>query len=123
MADEVPAGPVDFVVATVVFLVELAALAGLALLGWATTGPDWTRVALTVLLPVVAAGLWGTMLSPRAARPLPDLLRLGLRAVVLVAGAAGYWAAGLVTVTVTMLVGVVVATAYDRRVARVAGSA
>jgi Protein of unknown function (DUF2568) len=113
----------DFVVAGLVFLLELAGLAGLALAGWSTTGPTWTRVAFAALLPVVAAVLWGTLLSPRARRPLSDGLRLTLRALVLAAGAAGYWAAGLWLGTAIMAIGIVIATASDRQVSRVADAA
>ena len=61
---------------TLRFVLELCALAALAYGGWHTPGPVWSRLLLTVALPLVAAVVWGRWVAPKASRPLPDPQRL-----------------------------------------------
>lgn len=60
------------------FLLELAALAALAYWGVRTGTSLLTRLALAVLAPLFAAGVWGTFVAPTAPYRLPGLPRLGL---------------------------------------------
>ena len=52
--------------ATVAFASELAALAALAVGGWALPGATAVRVVAAVGLPLVAAVLWGLFAAPHA---------------------------------------------------------
>ena len=58
------------------FLAELGMLACFAIGGWQVRDSTLTSVVLAVLLPLVAAAVWGRWVAPRAARRLPDPLRL-----------------------------------------------
>ena len=75
------------------FLLELAALAGLAIWGWGT-GPTGVNVVLAVAAPLAAAALWGAFVAPRAPRHPGDPWRLLLEAAVFGAGALAFAAAG-----------------------------
>jgi hypothetical protein len=52
--------------ATVAFASELAALAALAVGGWALPGPTALRLTAAIGLPLAAAGLWGLFAAPHA---------------------------------------------------------
>ena len=58
---------------TVAFLAELAALAAFAVWGWSVGASTGTRVLLAVVLPAVAAMLWGVFAAPRAPVQVPAL--------------------------------------------------
>ena len=58
------------------FGLELCALAALGYEGWQVPGPVWARLLAAVALPLAAAVVWGRWVAPKAARPLPDPLRL-----------------------------------------------
>lgn len=58
------------------FLLELAALAGLAVWGVHVGTPAWDKVALAMAAPVAMAVVWGLWVAPRAVRRLPDPARL-----------------------------------------------
>ena len=57
------------------FLTELAMLAGLAVAGWRLGGGVVLGVVFAVLLPVVAAVVWGAFIGPKAQRRLPEPTR------------------------------------------------
>ncbi|HEU4675435.1 MAG TPA: YrdB family protein [Motilibacteraceae bacterium] len=58
------------VVQGLAFIVELAALAALAVWGWRTGGSAPVKVVLAVLAPAALAGVWGAFLAPRSRRRL-----------------------------------------------------
>ncbi len=60
----------------VVFLDELSLLAVLVITGARTDGPVVVRVVAAVVLPVVAAVVWGLWLAPRARMRLAYPVRL-----------------------------------------------
>ena len=62
-------------VLTVRFLTELAMLAGLAVAGARLGDGVAFSVVDAVLLPVVAAVVWGVFIAPRASRRLPEPAR------------------------------------------------
>ncbi len=64
--------PVRGAVLLVRFLSELAMLAGLAVAGAHLGGGVVLNIVFAVLLPVVAAVLWGAFVAPRAGRRLPE---------------------------------------------------
>jgi len=76
------------------FLLELLALAGLALWGW-RTGPTGVSVVLAIAAPLAAAALWGSFVAPKAQRHPGDPWRLLLEAVVFGAGTLAFAGAGL----------------------------
>jgi hypothetical protein len=63
------------VVLTVRFLTELALLGGLALAGTQLGGGLALAIVDAILLPVVAAAIWGLFIAPRAPRRLPEPAR------------------------------------------------
>lgn len=60
------------VVLTVRFLTELALLGGLALAGTQLGSGVALAIVDAVLLPLVAAAIWGLFIAPRARRRLPE---------------------------------------------------
>jgi Protein of unknown function (DUF2568) len=94
------------------FIVELAALGGLAYWG-AHTGSGLISVLLAVAAPLAAAVVWGTFAAPKAARRLPRAPRVAVEATVFgLAGAGlavtgrGLWAG--VFIAVALVNGVLV---------------
>lgn len=76
-----------------VFVCELAMLAGLAVIG-ATVGHGRAMaIVLGIAFPVIAAVIWGVFLSPKAAVELPELARLVGRVVLM--GGTGVGLLGL----------------------------
>lgn len=98
-----------------VFVCELAMLAGLAVIG-AALGTGWAAsIGLAVALPVAAAALWTCYLAPSAARRLRRMPRLALKLVLFVGAgvslaAVGYPVAGL-TFALSSAVSVIAANA------------
>ena len=63
------------------FLLEVGALAAFAVWGWHTGDSTWTRVVLAVGTPLIAAGLWGRFIAPKAKNRLKDPGRAGVEVV------------------------------------------
>ena len=83
------------------FLLELAALAGLAIWGWGT-GPTGVNIVLAVAAPLAAAAIWGAFVSPKASRHPGDPWRLLLELAVFGAGTLAFAAAGAGWVAVAL---------------------
>jgi uncharacterized membrane protein YwaF len=94
--------PVD-ALDVLVFIVELVLLAILAVAG-ARLGSHATAIALAVLLPAVAAVLWGLYLAPRASRRLPHPGRLVAKLALMLAASALLVAAAAVAWGLAFLV-------------------
>lgn len=62
-------------------LAELAMLGGLAWGGWHVTDSTALSLMTAVLLPVMAAVVWGRWVAPRAGHRLPDPARAGVELV------------------------------------------
>ena len=82
------------------FLLELAAVAGLATAGWRLSSSPWHWVA-AIALPVVAMLIWGVFNVPddpsrsgAAPVPVPGVVRLLLELAILVGGAFALWLSG-----------------------------
>jgi hypothetical protein len=100
-------------VLTLRFLLELALLAGAAVVGWRVGGGGIPGALLAVIGAVVVAVLWGLAIAPRARRRWPDPRRLMLELVIfaVVGGAlaaTGSAAAGLVLAVASAVVAVAV---------------
>ncbi len=85
------------------FLLELALLAGLAIVGWALPGAGWARVLFALALPVAAAVVWGLLVSPKATFAAPLLLRIAVEVLLFGLAALGLWLAGLTAFAVVLL--------------------
>jgi len=76
------------------FLAEIGTLVCLGTGGWQLGDSLLASLALSAVLPLVAAGVWGRWVAPRASRRLRDPARLGVEvtlfaaALFLVMGAA-----------------------------------
>lgn len=90
-------GPPVGVIALVRFVSEMVLLVALGYLGWRLGGNIYTSMALSVVLPLAAIGVWGLWIAPRATRRLADPARLGLEVVLF-----GVTAVGLVLVSTWM---------------------
>lgn len=88
------ASPLLATALTVRFLLELALLAGIAVLAWNLTG-GWWRWLAALLSVVAVAVVWGLFLSPKAAVPLPWPATLGIETVLFVGTGAGLFVIGL----------------------------
>ncbi len=75
-------------------LLELGALAALAVWGW-RVGDGVLRVLLAVGAPALAAVVWGTLVAPKAAHRLTDPGRLFVEILVFGAAVVGLAASGL----------------------------
>jgi hypothetical protein len=104
------------------FVLELVAVVSFGILGWRAFDTPW-RFVLVVLLPVVAAAIWGMFAVPgdpsRNGTPtvgVPGTVRLVVEILVLGGGAAALWAAALPIAALVSAVVLVVyqALAYDR---------
>jgi hypothetical protein len=85
------------------FVLELAALAGLA--DWGLhTGSGLARIVLAIAVVVAAAVVWGMWCAPKSTRRLPQPGRTVVEAAVFCAGAAGFAAAGHTTAAVVFAV-------------------
>jgi hypothetical protein len=71
------------------FLLELAALAALAVTGLSLDASLIVRVAVAILAPLVAALVWGRWCAPRSPRRLETTPRIVVELVVLLGSAAG----------------------------------
>ena len=78
----------------------MGALAGFAYWGWHTGDSTWTRVALATGTPLIAAGLWGRFIAPKAKTRLEDPLRAGIEVVFFAGATAALALAGAGTVAV-----------------------
>ena len=76
------------------FLLELAMLAALCAWGFVVGPNPVARVGLGLGAPVLAAVLWGTFLSPRAAVVLPGPARVAMELVLFAAATLALVAAG-----------------------------
>lgn len=92
-------------VLTVRFLTELALLAGLAVAGARLGAGIVLRIVDAVLLPVVAAALWGLFIAPRAPRRLSEPTRFVVEFVLFAAAGVALALSGW------LVVGVVIAVA------------
>lgn len=104
------------------FLLELAAFASVGIYGWRAFDAPW-QFALVVLLPVLAATVWGTFAVPgdpsrsgKAPVAVAGPVRLGVEIIVLFGGAAALWLAELPRWALVSVVVLVVyhLLAYDR---------
>ncbi len=90
------------------FLLELCALGALGYWGFKTGSGTVAKITLGIGAPLVAAVVWGTFLSPRAAVVLPGVLVLVLQALVFASAAVGLAATGHRTLALVFGVIVVV---------------
>jgi hypothetical protein len=80
------------------FFLELAALAGLAVWGFQPAHSGWQKILLGIVVPVLAAAVWGIFRVPndpgQAVVAVPGILRLILELGILGGAAFGLYAAG-----------------------------
>lgn len=88
------------------FLLELCALGALSYWGFKTGGGALAKIGLGIGVPLVAAAVWGTFLSPQAPVQVFGLLVLLLQVLIFGAAAAGLLATG--HPTLALVFGVIV---------------
>ena len=64
------------------FLLELCALAAVGYWGFQAGERLPVRIVLGIGAPLLAAGVWGAFVAPKATRRLPDPWRMGLELVI-----------------------------------------
>ena len=79
---------------TIRFLLELALLAGVAILTYSLV-PGWWRWPAAIAAVLAVAAFWGLVLSPKAAVALPGPAALGIEAALFVGTGAGLFLIGL----------------------------
>ncbi|PYE50410.1 YrdB family protein [Deinococcus yavapaiensis] len=84
------------------FVLELCLLAALAYWGWRTGTSLGMRVLLAVTAPLLAAVVWGALVSPRAPVRLPLSLHLLVQLFVFGAAVAALFAVGRSTLAWTL---------------------
>jgi hypothetical protein len=96
------------------FVLELAALAGIAIGAW-STGSGWASWLGSVVAPLIAATAWGVFTVPddpsrpgQARVPVAGWVRLLLEVAVFGAGALGFWVAGVRTAAWIYLLALIV---------------
>jgi hypothetical protein len=87
-------GPFDHVNLVLRFVLELVMLVGLAWAAAALVSGTWQSIAVAVLAPVVAIGLWGVFVAPGSRRRLADPARLVVELVLFAVTGALVAAAG-----------------------------
>lgn len=97
------------------FLLEMAALVAMAYWGWTQHG-GLVRFVWMIGLPLGAAIVWGTFISPKAPLTLPGMIQLALELIVFGTGVWAFWSAGQTRVALVFAALVVIhyALAYDR---------
>ena len=111
-------GALAGVVLTVRFLTELALLGGLALAGTQLGGGVALAIVDAVLLPVVAAAIWGLFIAPRARRRLPEPARFLVEFVLFAATGVVLALAGWLVTGIVLAVAGIGAAALTRRFAK-----
>jgi len=97
------------------FVLELAAFAGFAILGWELGGSGLPAVLLSIVSFLVAATAWGMFAVPgdpsrsgKAPVPVPGVLRLVIELAVFLGGAAAFTLRGQWVVTALLCAALVV---------------
>jgi hypothetical protein len=99
---------------TLVFLAELAMFAGMFWWGYSTFDGYWGwLVGLSV--PFFVSVIWSLSLSPKAPRPLPTPLKITVRLVLLLAGAAAWWLADMHVIAIVTAAFAIIGTAIAKR--------
>lgn len=99
---------------TVRFLMELAALAALAYGGFHVEAGLAIRILLAIVLPILAATIWGIFVAPRSQRRLPNPWRLIPELVVFGGATVALAAAHQQGWTIAFAIGAVIAVVGDR---------
>ena len=100
-----------------VFLAELGMYVGFAWWGLAAYQGAMSWV-VGIGLPVVIMAIWAVFLSPRATMPPPEAAQFVVRTLLLLLGAAAFWAVGVPILAIAQAVLVVVGTAMSLRARR-----
>jgi hypothetical protein len=93
---------------TLRFLLELTLLVAFGIGGWHLVDATGWQVVLAVALPVLAASVWGLLLSPKAKWTTPLGLRIVIELALFAMASALLWSAGPVGFAVALLVAEVV---------------
>jgi hypothetical protein len=90
------------------FLLELAMLAALAYWGWHEQG-----LLLAILLPLLAAVVWGAFVAPKARFPVSVPVRLAIELTLFALAVVGLFAAGAEGLAIAFAAAVVVSDAIQ----------
>lgn len=102
------------------FVLEMAAFAGFALLGWELGGGGLLGVVLAIVSFLIAATAWGVFAVPgdpsrsgNAPVPVPGVVRLAVELAVFLGGAAAFTVRGQWLVTALLCAALVVHLAFS----------
>jgi hypothetical protein len=76
------------------FLLELCALGAFGYWGFKTGSATFSKVGLGIGAPLLAAVVWGVFVAPRAAVPVPELLRFVIQVLFFGSAAVPLYASG-----------------------------
>ena len=82
--------PMKWLGGTLVFLAELAMYAGFFWWGYTNFDGYWSWL-WGLSIPFFVSVIWSVSLSPKAPRPFPRPMKIGVRLILLLAGAAAWW--------------------------------
>jgi hypothetical protein len=82
------------------FILELCLLAAVAYWGFGVGNSTILRIVLGVGTPLLAAGIWGMFLAPKAVRPLSSQVNLLLKAILFGLAVLALAAAGQVALAI-----------------------
>ncbi len=97
--------PIDGMILTVFFLLEIAAMIALGAYGYHIGTGTAVGILLAIALPLAVAILWGMFLSPKASRPVFTYpVRTALKLVVFVLASAALYAIDQVALGLAFLI-------------------
>lgn len=83
--------PLTALLYTVRFLLELALLTALGVIGWNLADAMWLQVILALAVPAATASLWVMVVAPKARLSVPLAGRLLVELVIFAAATLGLW--------------------------------
>lgn len=102
---------VEFLVLTLLFLLELSALAAFAFWGFQLDKGLFVKIIAGIGTPLIVAIIWGTFVSPKASVPVP--IGILLKLIIFGSAAAALFFVGKKTLAIIFFVAVLIVMGLD----------